>query len=110
MHAGATLHGMASPLILFRIGQGTAAAGLVLGASIMLYASSRGSNGAIPALVGVFVAFVLGACGALMGIVGMVNDATMKQQGLIALGLGIAAPVLTIALMLALVPGSAFRI
>ncbi len=36
--------------------------------------------------------------------------AAMKQQGLIALGLGIAAPVLAIVLMLALVPGSAFRI
>lgn len=101
---------MASPLILLRVAQGTAAAGIVLGAGIMLYASSRGSNGAIPALVGVFVAFVLGACGALMGIVGLVNDAAMKQQGLIALGLGIAAPVLAIVLMLALVPGSAFRI
>ena len=101
---------MASPLILLRVAQGTAAAGNVLGAGIMLYASSRGSNGAIPALVGVFVAFVLGACGALMGIVGLVNDAAMKQQGLIALGLGIAAPVLTIVLMFALVSSSAFRI
>ncbi|MER2561417.1 MAG: hypothetical protein ABTQ32_11875 [Myxococcaceae bacterium] len=96
--------------MLFRVAQGTAATGIVLGAGIMLYASSRGSNGAIAALVAVFVAFVLGACGALMGIVGMVNDATMKQQGLIALGLGIAAPVLSIALMFALVPSSAFRI
>ncbi|MBM4776704.1 MAG: hypothetical protein GQE15_03285 [Archangiaceae bacterium] len=101
---------MASPLILFRVGQGTAAAGIVLGVGLMLYAGSRGSNGAIPALVAVFVAFVLGACGALMGIVGMVNDSTMKRQGLIALGLGITAPVLAIASMLALVPGSAFRI
>ena len=101
---------MASPLVLFRVAQGTAAAGIAIGAGIMLYASSRGSNGAIAALIGVFVAFVLGACGALMGIVGMVNDATMKRQGLIALGLGVAAPVLTIVLMFALVPSSAFRI
>lgn len=101
---------MASPLVLFRVAQGTAAAGIVLGASIMLYASSRGSNGAIPALVAVFVAFVLGACGGLMGIVGMVNDATMKRQGFIALGLAVAAPVLAIALMVALVPSSAFRL
>ncbi len=97
--------------VLVRVGQVTAGAGLVIGGLTEVYAGAGGSSGAaIPALFGLAVALLFGVIGGVLGLVALVSDPANKRAGLVALGLGLAAPLVTFGLLVALVSASAFRI
>lgn len=97
--------------VLVRVGQALSGGAVVAGVVTELYASVRTSGGAaIPALFGLALSILFGFLGGLVGSIAWVSDRANKRAALLALALGLAAPLITFGFLLALISPSAFKI